>query len=176
MISITPWIERIFQFDFSTGLFPVIFSRLEGTIFRLQMLTANQDENFCSVQQNGWSVKQHIGHLTDLEELWWTRLADFEHNKQVLSAADMSNKKTEIANHNKKQLQDLVTNFSKERNRMIEIIYSFDEETLGKTALHPRLNKPMRLVDSLYFVAEHDDHHLAIITNLLRQKNDQEAA
>jgi hypothetical protein len=60
-------------------------------------------------------------------------------------------------------------NFSNERKRMIEVIYPFDEEILGKTSLHPRLNKPMRLVDSLYFVAEHDDHHLAIISNLLRR-------
>jgi hypothetical protein len=27
--------------------------------------------------------------------------------------------------------------------------------------LHPRLKVPMRLVDHLCFVAEHDDHHLA---------------
>ncbi len=77
MISITPWIERTFQFNFPIGLFPVIFSRLEGTIFRLQKLTENADENNCSASINGWSVKQHIGHLTDLEELWWKRLMEF---------------------------------------------------------------------------------------------------
>ncbi len=76
MIAITPWIERTFQFNFPPGLFPVIFSRLEGTIFRLQKLTANADESYCSTAINGWSVKQHIGHLTDLEELWWKRLID----------------------------------------------------------------------------------------------------
>ncbi len=169
MISITPWIERSFQFDFTIGLLPVIFSRLEGTAFRLHNLTDNADENFCSITQNGWSVKQHIGHLTDLEELWWKRLKDFEQNKPVLTAADMSNAKTAEANHNEKQLHELMQSFTNERKRMIEFIYSFDEGMLGKTSLHPRLNKPMRLIDSLYFVAEHDDHHLAIISKLLRQ-------
>ncbi len=52
---------------------------------------------------------------------------------------------------------------------MLEKIHFFNAETLGKTALHPRLKTPMRLIDSLYFVAEHDDHHLAIISNLLRR-------
>jgi hypothetical protein len=33
--------------------------------------------------------------------------------------------------------------------------------------MHPRLKQPMRLVDHLFFVAEHDDHHLALIRELL---------
>jgi hypothetical protein len=33
--------------------------------------------------------------------------------------------------------------------------------------LHPRLKQPMRLVDHLYFVAEHDDHHLATIREMM---------
>ncbi len=35
-------------------------------------------------------------------------------------------------------------------------------------AAHPRLNVPMRLVDLMLFVAEHDEHHLASITELGR--------
>ena len=31
---------------------------------------------------------------------------------------------------------------------------------------HPRLGTPMRLIDLAFFVAEHDDHHLAQITHL----------
>jgi hypothetical protein len=39
----------------------------------------------------------------------------------------------------------------------------------GRVAIHPRLNKPMRLTDHLFFVAEHDDHHLAHISQLKRE-------
>jgi|GEM_PF-4393916 len=35
------------------------------------------------------------------------------------------------------------------------------------TALHPRLKTPMRIVDLAYFVAEHDDHHLSRIRELV---------
>jgi hypothetical protein len=35
--------------------------------------------------------------------------------------------------------------------------------------LHPRLNQPMRVVDLLFFVAEHDDYHLARISELIRE-------
>ena len=37
------------------------------------------------------------------------------------------------------------------------------------SAIHPRLQQPMRLVDMLYFTAEHDDHHLAQMTELARR-------
>jgi hypothetical protein len=33
--------------------------------------------------------------------------------------------------------------------------------------LHPRLKQPMRLVDHLYFVVEHDDHHVARIWEMI---------
>jgi hypothetical protein len=33
-------------------------------------------------------------------------------------------------------------------------------------ARHPRLGTPMRLIDLAYFVAEHDDHHLARLREL----------
>ena len=151
MITQTQWIKREFNFDFPVGLFPVIFSRLEGSIFRLQSILLNADDEACGHNANGWSVKEHIGHLYDLEELWWKRLEDFRRNKTVLTAADMSNAKTTEAAHNKKSLEQLLQLFTAERQRTLETIYQFDHLMLSKTALHPRLNKPMRLVDSLFF-------------------------
>ncbi|MGN6163455.1 MAG: hypothetical protein ACTHOF_02855, partial [Flavisolibacter sp.] len=61
MVTQTPWFERSFNFNFPVGLFPIIFSRLEGSIFRLHSILLNADEEFCSYNANGWSVKQHIG-------------------------------------------------------------------------------------------------------------------
>src|SRR6476620_7370146 len=97
MIQQIPWVQRSFHFDFPLTMFPVIFSRLEGSIFRLYSLLSNGDEEVCSHRKNGWSVKEHLGHLSDLEELWWKRLQDFQENKPVLTTADMSNAKTENA-------------------------------------------------------------------------------
>lgn len=169
MIQQTPWFERSFHFDFSPGLFPVIFSRLEGSLFRLHSILLNADDEYCSHNSNGWSVKQHVGHLYDLEELWWKRLLDFQQNKALLSAADLTNQKTAEAGHNEKTLEQLLQQFTIERQRILESIYGFDAELLARTSVHPRLNQPMRLIDSLYFVAEHDDHHIASISNLLRK-------
>ena len=169
MIPQTPWFERKFNFDFPVGLFPVIFSRLEGSIFRMYSLLSNADEEICSTVTSGWSVKQHVGHLFDLEELWWKRLEDFRQNKSMLTAADLNNTKTKEADHNAQTLEYLLEIFTVERQKILEAVYTFDEEMLSRTSIHPRLQQPMRLIDSLFFVAEHDDHHIAAMSNLLRR-------
>jgi uncharacterized damage-inducible protein DinB len=170
MIAQTRWIERNFQFDFPVSLFPVIFSRLEGSLFRLHRILMNADEDFCSSSGNGsWSVKENLGHLYDLELLWWKRLQDFKDKKEFLTAADMNNTKTKEAGHNEKTLEQLLQQFTIERQKMLETVYGFDREMLSLSSIHPRLNQEMRLVDSLFFVAEHDDHHIAIISGLLRK-------
>ena len=173
MIPQTPWFERQFHFDFPVGLFPIIFSRLEGSIFRLNILLATADDEFCSYNPNGWSVKEHIGHLYDLEELWWKRLQDFMQNKAVLTSADLNNQKTKEAGHNEKTLEQLLQQFTIERQKILETIYGFDEAMLLRVSVHPRLNQEMRLIDSLYFVAEHDDHHISAISNLLRKQEER---
>src|SRR4051794_1679334 len=172
MIKQTPWFERKFNFDFPVGLFPVIFSRLEGSLFRLVSICGNADDEKCSSNSEGWSVKQHIGHLYDLEELWWNRLTDFTQHKALLTAADLTNKKTDEANHNELSIEQLINQFSSERQKILETIYSYDETILSRTSVHPRLKQPMRLIDSLYFVAEHDDHHISVISDLLRKPGD----
>lgn len=172
MIPQTPWFERRFNFDFPVTNFPVIFSRLEGTLFRLSAILATADDDYSSYNADGWSVKEHVGHLNDLEDLWWRRLQDFLDRKELLSPADLTNTKTHEADHNQKTLEQLMQQFSVERQRTLETIYTFDRGTLGLTSVHPRLQQPMRLIDSLYFMAEHDDHHIAAISALLRKPSD----
>jgi uncharacterized damage-inducible protein DinB len=172
MIQQTPWFERSFNFDFPVTNFPVIFSRLEGSIFRLQYILAAANDDASSVSKDSWSVKEHLGHLYDLEELWWRRLQDFLDGKEILTTADLNNTKTKEARHNERRLEQLLQSFIVERQRLLETAYGLDKGTLGLTSVHPRLQQPMRLIDSLYFVAEHDDHHIAKISGLLRKGPD----
>ena len=168
MINQTPWIERKFEFNFPVGLFPVIVERLRGTVLQLEVMLKNvPDEKLSKKQEGKWSVKEVLGHLYDLEELWSGRIDDFLNQEKTLRAADMSNTKTNAADHNTKTVADLYNLFSSLRNNLINRIENFDENTASLTALHPRLKQPMRLIDSLFFVAEHDDHELTKIRRLL---------
>jgi len=168
MIQQTPWFERKFEFNFPVGLFPVIIERLRGTSPRIESIIDNKSEDELRYKSGEmWSVKEQVGHLYDLEELWYGRIEDFLSGKEVLRAADLSNTKTHDANHNKKNIKDLLQPFSLARNKLIEKVWNIDEAAASVTALHPRLQTPMRLIDLLFFVAEHDDHHLAKIRDLL---------
>lgn len=168
MINQALWLNRRWTFNFDVDMFPMIYSRLEGSISRLQFLFANADETKVGKAINGWSAKEHLGHLYDLEKLWWNRWEDYKTKKEVLTAADITNRITTEANYNLKNIHELIAAFVRERQKILDAIYSCDEELLKRTSLHPRLKTPMRLVDYLYFVAEHDDHHIAAIMMLLR--------
>jgi len=171
MITQTPWFERKFDLNFPIGLFPVIIERLEGTLPRINALTTGSSDEALTRKPNGeWSVKEQVGHLYDLEELWYGRVEDFLSGKELLRAADLRNTKTHEADHNKKTIGELIELFSSARNTLINKVKDVDEATASLTALHPRLKTPMRLVDHLFFAAEHDDHHLTKIRQLLRSK------
>jgi uncharacterized damage-inducible protein DinB len=170
MIKQTPWFERKFDLSFPTGLFPVIATRLEGTLPRIAAMIKNLDEEILTRKPNGeWSVKEQVGHLYDLEELWYRRVEDFLSGNEVLTVADLRNTKTHQADHNKTAINNLLEQFSSARNKLIDKVKDIDEDTASLTSVHPRLQTPMRLIDHLFFAAEHDDHHLTKIRSLLRK-------
>ena len=117
---------------------------------------------------NTWSIKENIGHLTDLEPLWQGRLEDIVKGEKELKPADLLNRKTDEANHNSKSLLGLLNDFRQTRAHTISMLEKLDEKTIFRSALHPRLKTPMRTMDLFLFVAEHDDHHLARITELIK--------
>ena len=51
--------------------------------------------------------------------------------------------------------------------RAEQLLAGADASALERTARHPRLGTPMRLIDIAFFTAEHDDHHLARITEMM---------
>nr|MDJ0647008.1 hypothetical protein [Flavobacteriaceae bacterium] len=62
----------------------------------------------------------------------------------------------------------LIDRFDHNRTQFITSLKSLDDETQEFLAMHPRLKVPMRVVDMAFFTAEHDDHHIASIVQILR--------
>lgn len=158
------WFERKFNFDFKDNIFPEILERLQQTPSRLTEIIQSIPEMLLPVRQQGkWSIKENIGHLTDLEPLWQLRLNDIISGAAELSPADLSNTKTDQANHNSKSAKELIHQFSVSRNQTLLMLEKIGEKIIFKSSLHPRLKTPMRTMDLFLFVAEHDDHHMATI-------------
>jgi hypothetical protein len=162
------WIERKFNFGYTPEYLPFFIERLLSTVPRIKALVKDLNEEDASVMPDGkWSVKQHIGHLSDLEELHDGRLFDFRERKKQLRAADMGNKKTEEAAHNKKNLHELIHEFESSRKKFIEHVKTFSNEELEVKAFHPRLQAEINIPDLLYFVAEHDLFHQVHISDII---------
>lgn len=167
----TKWFDRKFNFDNQQNIFPSIIERLAGTHARLEEKMKSIPAAILEIKPEGtWSIKENIGHLTDLEPLWQGRLQDFINGEKELRPTDLANQKTDDANHNAKSLEQLLSDFRQVRMQTIAMIENLDDEIIFRTALHPRLKTPMRTMDSFLFVAEHDDHHLARITEIARMR------
>jgi uncharacterized damage-inducible protein DinB len=169
MSNVPPWFERKFDFSFPLELYPNVLVRLLGAPARLEELVSGISRDVRIVKPEGkWSVQEHAGHLADLEPLWMARVNDFLSGGETLTIADLTNRRTHDANHNGHELQQILNTFRAERSQLLERLKDLRSAEFARTLIHPRLQQPMRLVDHLYFVAEHDDHHLAMIHEMSR--------
>jgi uncharacterized damage-inducible protein DinB len=163
------WFERRFAFDVPNSLFANIVERVRGTPARVEERVRGVSTTTLTLRVGDtWSIQENVGHLLDLEPLWLTRVEELASGATELAAADLQNRKTHQANHNALPLASLLEAFRRERRRLTVRLDDADAALLERTALHPRLQTPMRLIDLAVFVAEHDDHHLARIGELLK--------
>jgi uncharacterized damage-inducible protein DinB len=163
------WFERTFDSTSNQNIFPSILERLSGTPVRLEQKLTSLPADILSVRlDNTWTIKENVGHLTDLESLWQGRLEDILNNKTELRPTDLQNSRTTQANHDATATEKLLSDFRQIRQWTLKMLEPLNEEQIFKSALHPRLKTPMRTMDLFLFVAEHDDHHLARITELAK--------
>jgi uncharacterized damage-inducible protein DinB len=170
MSEVSLWFERKFDFSFPAELFPNLCTRLRGTPARFEeTLRGHTREALIHRPKEKWSAQEHAGHLADLEPLWLARVEDYVAGSAELTIADLKNRKTHEANHNARPLEQILAEFRSAREMFLKRVGSLDASPFSRTIPHPRMKTPMRLVDHLFFVAEHDDHHLARIWELVNK-------
>lgn len=164
------WFEREFSFDFlPIWMYPNVVERVRGTPARLEDLVRSAPpETLTRREQDKWSIQEHAGHLLDLEQLGIDRLDDYEAGRETLHAADVENRRTHEANHNDNAIENILAAFRAERMEFVRRLDGYDEAFVQRVALHPRLKKKIRVLDLAFFIAEHDDHHLSRISELIR--------
>jgi hypothetical protein len=162
------WFAREFSFALPVELFPNVLERVRGTPARLEERLGTLPHELL-IRRDGerWSMQEHAGHLLDLEALELQRLDDYEAGREVLTPADLLNRKTHEACYNDREIGDILRAFRAERVELVRRLEAFSADA-GRAALHPRLQQPMRVIDLALFTAEHDDHHLAHISELIR--------
>ncbi len=164
------WVHRKFNFDFPADLYPEMVERLRGLPDHAAGRVRGLPEIMSTRQEVGgqWSIREHLGHLISVDDLLEARLDDYEAGMQTLTAADMSNRRTEQADYIQVHTSDILQAMRDRRGGLVRRLETLAPEDFGRTAQHPRLDQPMRTVDAVYFFAEHDVYHLARITELIQ--------
>ena len=160
--SVKRWFDRTFETGLPASEVPRLLDRLRAAPDRLASLLDGMPRAIRIYKPDGrWSAQEQAGHLLDLEDLWASRLDDFEQGRQVLHPADLQNRRTHDARHNDRDARDLIAAFRTARTEIVDRLAGWSPAELSRVSRHPRLEQSMSVVDLCFFVAEHDDHHLA---------------
>ena len=157
------WFERKFQFGMPAGMLPFFLERLEGTIVRLEKKVSGESDTVLTHQPEGkWSIKQHIGHLAEVDEIVLRRIDEMLNGISPLSPAVFEPGQ----DYNSQPVGQVLGYFAKSRMANLRKYRTLSETDCAKSSLHPRLKLMMNPVDLAFFDAEHDDHHLVRISDI----------
>jgi uncharacterized damage-inducible protein DinB len=158
------WFDRKFLFGFPKGMLPFLLERLRGTIIRIEQKVKEIPEELLSQKLDGkWSVKQNIGHLAEVDEIALKRIDEMKNGISPMSPAVFEPKQ----DYNSQPIEHVIDYFRKRRGENLDKYQCLTSSELDKSALHPRLKVTMNPVDLAFFDAEHDDHHLVRINEIL---------
>src|SRR5882672_9960864 len=158
-----PWFERNLRFGYAPEMLPFFLERLEGTVTRLEQKIKEVDNKILTVRLNDkWSVKENIGHLAEVDEVANKRIDEI-----ISGVALMSPAVFEPQDYNPWPIEKVLDFFKKNRLSNVAKYKTLSEVQLKKSSLHPRLKVQMTPVDLAWFDAEHDDHHLVKINEIL---------
>lgn len=161
------WEDRQFKFDLPVEFFPNILARVRGTPVRLEEAVSGLSA--AQLQQregDKFSIQENAGHLFEVEDLFEKRLSEFLSGAASLTPAGYRNpERTHLPPH-EHDIGDILRGFREIRMAQVRTMSRLNIDDFARTAWHPRLKMPMRLLDHLIFMAEHDDHHLARVWQL----------
>lgn len=126
-----------------------------------ELVVGATDDQLRRHDAGAWSAKRNLAHLDDLHALDAVRLDEFRSGAATLTPADMTNRLTWETDHDATPISQIISRFRAHREELVTQLAALSEPQISATCMHPRLGRPLRLIDWAYFVAEHDDHHLA---------------
>ncbi len=163
------WTDRKFTFNYPVELYPEMIERVRGASARLDEYLNSAPAEILTRRDDGrWSIQENAGHLYDLDALTLERIDQYAAGVPTLHAADITNKATSAANYNSIPAAQISQSFRARRIEVVNKLESLDAEMFARSAIHPRLNIPLRLVDFVFFEAEHDDYHFTRMNELLK--------
>ncbi len=162
-----PWFERNLKFGYTAEMLPYFLERLSGTVIRVEQKVRGINDKMLSEKLNGkWSVKENIGHLAEVDGIGNKRVDEMTAGIPIMSPAVFEPK-----DYSTWPIEKVIDLLRKSRTENIRKYQTLTEGQLQKSSLHPRLKVQMTPVDLAWFDAEHDDHHLVRINEIISALN-----
>lgn len=162
-MSALRWFDRKMTFGLPKEMLPFYLERLDGTAARIEQKVRGLIDSQLSLRPDEkWSIKQHIGHLAEVDQIANKRIGEMRRGLDVMSPAVF-----EPQDYNPWPVEKVIAFFRATRNSNLETYRAIPENELLKSSLHPRLKVQMTPVDLAWFDAEHDDHHLVKINEII---------
>jgi hypothetical protein len=159
------WFERQFTFGLPDGMLPFYLERLDGTFARIEQKVSGIPEEVLSNKVDGkWSVKENIAHLAEVDEIALKRIDEMKQGISPMSPAVIQ----PGHDYNAQPIAEVLRLFKTNRDKNLQQYKGLTAEDLKRSSLHPRLKVRMTAVDLAWFDAEHDDHHLVRVTEILK--------
>jgi hypothetical protein len=160
------WFQRTFSFGLQEGVLPFCIERLEGTLPRIERKVHQVSDEILSNKFNGkWSIKENIAHLAEVDEIALKRIDEMVHGISPMSPAVIQPGR----DYNGWTINEVINFFSSTREKNLYKYSMLTSAQLKKASLHPRLKVLMTPVDLAWFDAEHDDHHLVRISEIISE-------
>jgi len=167
MIERLPWFDRKFTFGLPAAMLPFYLERLSGTAARMEEKVRGLTDKLLSERFDGkWSVKQNIGHLAEVDQISNKRIDEMVSGAETLSPAVF-----EPQDYNPWPIEKVIAFFRDARKSNLDRYKRLSANHLSLASTHPRLKVKMNPVDLAFFDAEHDDHHLLKITDIISANN-----
>lgn len=164
------WFERTFSSGLPMGLLPFYLERLEGTVTRIRKKISGIPEEVLSNKLDGkWSVKENIAHLAEVDQIGCKRIDEIRQGISPMSPAVIQPSR----DYNVVPVTEIIDFFEKNRQKNLQKYKNLASDELRRSSLHPRLKIQMTPVDLACFEAEHDDHHLVRINEILSSLSKQ---
>jgi hypothetical protein len=159
------WFERVFLFGLPPGMLPFYIERLEGTLTRIERKVSGISEDNLSKRLDGkWSIKENIGHLAEVDEVALQRI-----DQMIEGVSPMLPAVFEPKSYDQWTIKQVLDYFGQTRRKNVARYKALQPDQLHKFSLHPRLKTMMSPVDLAWFDAEHDDHHLVTINEIINK-------
>ncbi len=108
-----------------------------------------------------WSIKQVVGHLTDVERLFGYRTMAFARRDKAPLPSFDQNEYVEHANFDNRSLRNIAGEFECIRRSTVALFRSFDPDVLMRTGIASGFSFTVRSV--AFILAGHEIHHVGVL-------------